>query len=98
MLASILDTAVAKSPYVADAQTPAAAKVVSSLFAQGDSAIKPATRAAVYKKLQAYLIQQGITFPLDERLEVEGVGKGVTGLKVTDEGLIIANDISLANS
>lgn len=98
VLASILDTAVAKSPYVTDAQTPAAAKVVSSLFAQGDSAITPATRAAVYKKLQAYLIQQGITFPLDERLEVEGVGKGVNGLQVTDEGLTIANNIWLSGS
>ncbi len=98
VLASILDTAIATSPYVTQSQSPSIAKQVASLFAAGDAAIASATRTSVYAQLQTLLIKDGVVFPLDERLEVEGVGKDVHGLEVTDEGLLIANNIWLSKS
>lgn len=98
VLASILDTAIVSTPYVTQSQSASVAKQVAGLFATGDAAVDPATRSSVYSQLQSLLVKDGVVFPLDERLEVEGVGKNVHGLLVTDEGLLIANDIWLSNS
>jgi len=98
VLASILDTAIATTAYVTQSQSSPVAKQVAALFAAGDAAVAPGTRSSVYAQLQSLLIKDGVVFPLDERLEVEGVGKDVHGLEVTDEGLLIANNIWLSKS
>jgi peptide/nickel transport system substrate-binding protein len=97
VLASVLDTGIVKTGEAEQSQTPAEAAKVSALFAAGNKAVVPAQRQAVYSELQAYVIKNDIAFPLDERLEVTGVAKDVHGLQVTDEGLIIANNIWLSH-
>jgi peptide/nickel transport system substrate-binding protein len=97
VLASVLDTAIVKTPYVGQSQTPAEQTKLAALFAAGNKATVAAQRQSIYSQIQETLIKDDITFPVDERLEVTGIGKGVHGLQVTDEGLIIANNVWLSH-
>jgi peptide/nickel transport system substrate-binding protein len=97
VLASVLDTAIVSSAYVKQSQTAAQQAKLAALFAAGNKAIVPAVRQTIYSEIQNYLISQDIAFPLDERLEVTGVASDVHGLAVTDEGLIIANNVWLSH-
>jgi peptide/nickel transport system substrate-binding protein len=96
-LASLFDTSTSAEAYVDQAQAPADAKKLSALFAAANAAIAPAKRAADFKQLQTLVLQEGVAFPLDERLEVEGLSKNVHGVGVTNEGLLIADNIWLSN-
>jgi peptide/nickel transport system substrate-binding protein len=97
VLASIIDTALVKNADAQQSQTKSVGVQVSSLFAQGAAAVNATTRANVFAKLQALLIKDNVTFPFEERLEVTGVASKVHGLAVTDEGLLIANNIWLSS-
>ena len=96
VLASVLDTGIVKTADSVQAEGGGTAKKIAKLFAEANASIDPAVSAKVYAQLQSYVIKEGVVFPIDERLEVEGVGKGVHGLEVTNEGLIIWNDVWLS--
>lgn len=97
VLASVLDTAIVKTPYVAASQSAAQQAKLAALFAAGNKAIVPAQRQTIYSEIQNYLISQDIAFPVDERLEVTGVSAKVHGLAVTDEGLTVFNNAWLSH-
>lgn len=97
VLASVLDTAIVKTPYVAASQSPAQQAKLASLFAAGNKATVTAQRQADFTAIQNYLISQDISLPLDERLEVTGVASDVHGLAVTDEGLTVFNNVWLSH-
>jgi peptide/nickel transport system substrate-binding protein len=97
ILGSILDKALVKTAYAQQSQDTADGTAISALFAAGADTTAAAARASAYAKLQKLLITDNVTFPLDERLEVTGVSAKVHGLEVTDEGIIIANNIWLSS-
>ncbi len=96
VLGSVLDQAVSKAGTATFSQDPATAKQVSTLFGDGLKAIDDDQRAAVYGQLQKYLIDQGVSFPIFERVQLAGISAEVHGFAWTSEAFLRANDIWLS--
>jgi peptide/nickel transport system substrate-binding protein len=93
VLGSILDLSLVKSPTGVNSQDAATAAKVSGYFAQGLATTDAAKRAAIYGDLQKYVIDQGVVFPIYERLQVTGLSNKVKGFAWTSEAFLRANDI-----
>jgi peptide/nickel transport system substrate-binding protein len=96
VLGSILNTAFVKAPPGTNTQTPAQAAKVTGYFTQGLSTTATAGRSAAYGNLQQYVIEQGIAFPVYERVQVSGLSSKVHGFAWTSESFLRANDIWLS--
>ncbi|GAA4735188.1 ABC transporter substrate-binding protein [Phytohabitans rumicis] len=96
VLGSVLDQAVSQQGSAKYSQDAATATKVSELFAKGLQATDPAARGQVYTELQQYLIAQGVSFPVYERVQVAGLSGKVQGFAFTSEAFLRANDIWLA--
>ncbi|WP_163550244.1 ABC transporter substrate-binding protein [Candidatus Frankia nodulisporulans] len=95
VLGSSIDQAATKQYSAKYSQDAATAAKVSALFATGQSTVDPEKRAAAYKELQDYLIDNVVTVPLYDRLQTVGVSKKVHGFAFTSEAFLRANDIFL---
>jgi peptide/nickel transport system substrate-binding protein len=93
VLGAILDTAVVKAPPGINTQDTTTAARVNALFAQGAATTNKTQRATVYGELQKYIIQQGVAFPIYERVQVSGLSSKVHGFAWTSESFLRANDI-----
>jgi peptide/nickel transport system substrate-binding protein len=93
VLGSILDLSLVKNPTGVNSQDAATATKVSGYFAQGLATTDAAKRAAIYGDLQKYVIDQGVVFPIYERLQVTGLSNKVHGFAWTSESFLRANDI-----
>ncbi|MDX6353235.1 MAG: peptide/nickel transport system substrate-binding protein, partial [Streptomyces sp.] len=93
VLGSTLDLSVVKSAPGANTQDAATAKQVSAYFADGLTTLDETKRFAAYADLQKYLIEQGVVFPIYERVQVSGVSKNIQGFAWTSESFLRANDI-----
>jgi peptide/nickel transport system substrate-binding protein len=96
VLGSILNTSLVKAAPGVNTQTPAQASVVTKDFTDGLSTLNTKDRAAVYAKLQKYVIEQGIAFPIYERVQVSGLSSKVHGFAWTSESFLRANDLWLS--
>ncbi|WP_261570679.1 ABC transporter substrate-binding protein [Frankia gtarii] len=96
VLGSSLDQAVSKQYTAKYSQDPATAAKVSALFAKGLSTADPDKRAAAYQDLQDALIDNGVAYPLFDRLQTAGVSGKVHGFAWTSESFLRANDIWLS--
>jgi peptide/nickel transport system substrate-binding protein len=93
VLGTVFDLSVVKSAPGKYSQDATTAKKVSALFAAGLNTTDAAKRAAVYADLQAYMIQQGVLFPTNERVQTAGVAASINGFAWTSESFLRANDI-----
>jgi peptide/nickel transport system substrate-binding protein len=93
VLGSILDLSVVKSAPGKNTQDAATAQQVSAYFAQGLATVDTTKRYAAYADLQKYVIEQGVAFPVYERLQVSGLSKKLSGFAWTSEGFLRANDL-----
>ncbi|MFI5842701.1 ABC transporter substrate-binding protein [Catenuloplanes sp. NPDC051500] len=96
VLGSVLDQKVTKGGTAVYSQDPATAAKVSELFAAGLQATDPQKRAAAYAELQAYLVAQGVSFPVYERLQLAGLSRAVQGFSFTSEAFLRTNDLWLS--
>lgn len=96
VLGSALDQAVSKQGTAIYSQDGATAAKVSELFAKGLQAVDPTTRGLVYADLQKYLVEQGVSFPVYERVQIAGLSGKVHGFAFTSEAFLRANDIWLS--
>jgi peptide/nickel transport system substrate-binding protein len=82
----ILDPAISGSKALAqNSQTPAEAAKVKALFTAGIVETDAAKRAKVYAQLQQYLVAQGISLPVFERVQQAGFSPKVHGFRYTSE-------------
>lgn len=87
----ILNPDVANSKGLANrAAPPATVTQVKALFAK---AIESSEPAPAYAELQDFLVDQGITIPLFERVQKAGIGKKVHGFAYTSESFLKLNDV-----
>ncbi|MFG1610310.1 ABC transporter substrate-binding protein [Actinoplanes sp. NPDC049265] len=87
----ILNPDVANSKGLANrAAPPATVTEVKALFAK---AIESSEPAPAYAELQDYLVDQGVTIPLFERVQKAGIGKKVHGFAYTSESFLKLNDV-----
>jgi peptide/nickel transport system substrate-binding protein len=93
VLGSILDLSLVKNPTGLNSQDAATATKVSGYFAQGLATTDATKRAAIYGDLQKYVIDQGVVFPIYERLQVAGLSNKLHGFAWTSESFLRANDI-----
>jgi peptide/nickel transport system substrate-binding protein len=96
VLGSLLNAAGSTGYTAKYSQDAATAAKVSELFGRGLSTVDPTARAGVYKELQDYLIDNGLVFPIADRLQVIGLTKKVHGFAWTSESFLRANDLWLA--
>ena len=85
-----------QSPPGINTQDAATAAKISGYFTQGAATTDQAQRAAVYADLQKYIIEQGVAFPIYERVQVSGLSSKVHGFAWTSESFLRANDIWLS--
>ncbi len=82
----ILDASVSGSKALAvNSQSPAASARVKKLFTDGIEQTDETKRAKIYATLQSYLVTEGISFPVFERVQLAGVSKQVHGFRYTSE-------------
>jgi peptide/nickel transport system substrate-binding protein len=93
VLGSLLDLSVVKSAPGKNTQDAATAKQVSAYFAEGLATVDTTKRNAAYAALQKYVIEQGVAFPVYERLQVSGLSSRLNGFAWTSEGFLRANDL-----
>jgi peptide/nickel transport system substrate-binding protein len=90
----ILNPDVANSKALArNATTPADTAQIQTLFAKAIQTTDDKAVGQTYADLQDYLIDQGITFPLFERVQKVGVSKHVHGFAFTSESFLKLNDV-----
>lgn len=90
----ILNPAVANSKGLAQRSAPAAVTAhIVALFQRATRTTDAAQTKAAYAQLQDYLIDQGVTFPLFERVQEAGVSKNVHGFSFTSESFLRLNDV-----
>lgn len=87
-----------KSALASNAYTPETLAEAQKLFDAGVKASDPEQRAQAYGRLQDLLIEQGVAFPVYERLWQAATSKRVQGFAWTSEGFAQFNDIRLAPS
>lgn len=93
VLGAILDTAVVKAAPGINTQDATTGKQISEYFAQGLSTTNASQRKQVYAELQKYIIEQGVGFPIYERVQVSGISSKVHGFAWTSESFLRANDL-----
>ena len=90
----ILNPDVANSKALAQRSGSAAAvEKTKGLFAQATQATDETGTGQAYGELQDYLIDEGITFPLFERLQKAGISNEVHGFAFTSESFLKLNDV-----
>jgi peptide/nickel transport system substrate-binding protein len=95
-LRSIILPANATLPALAKALTasdPTAATQIQNLFTTATNTTDLSVAASTYGQLQDLLIDQGLVFPLLERVQYAGVNPKVHGFAFTDEAFLQANSI-----
>lgn len=91
----ILNPAVANSKALAENATdPQTKKSVIALFDKATQTTDVKVSRRAYADLQALLLEEGVTFPIFERVQYAGVGKNVQGIAFTSESFLKLNDIS----
>ncbi|MGV9675591.1 ABC transporter substrate-binding protein [Nocardia sp. NPDC003482] len=71
-----------------NAQQPETAARVAELFTRAVRATDPAQRQDAYARLQNTLIDEGVTFPLFERVQYAGIRNQVNGFRFTSESFL----------
>ncbi len=90
----ILNPAVANSKALANrSASPADIAQIQKLFAEAIQTTNATQTQQAYAELQAYLIDEGITFPLYERVQQAGVSSKVHGFAFTSESFLKLNDV-----
>jgi peptide/nickel transport system substrate-binding protein len=91
----IINPDVANSKALAQrSASPAAIKKIQELFAQAIGTTDEKQTEKAYADLQDYLIDEGVTFPLFERLQNAGVSDKVKGFAFTSESFLRLNDVT----
>lgn len=91
----ILNPDVANSKALAQrSASPEVIKGVQDLFAKALATTDSKQTAQAYADLQDYLIDEGVVFPLFERLQTAGVSDKVTGFAFTSESFLRLNDVT----
>ncbi|GAB3239375.1 ABC transporter substrate-binding protein [Kineosporia babensis] len=93
VLGSVLDSGVSQAGTAQLSQDPATKKEISGLFAEGLQDVAEDKRAGTYADLQKLILEQGVMFPLYERVQTAGVASKVHGFAWTSEAFLRANDI-----
>lgn len=89
----ILNPAVANSKALANrSATPEVIAQMQALFAKAIQTTDAAQTKQAYADLQDLLIDQGVSFPLFERVQEAGVSKSVHGFAFTSESFLRLND------
>ena len=99
-LRSIILPGYATLPGLAKAVTagdPSAATQIEALFTEATNTTDTAVTASAYAQLQALLIDQGLAFPLLERVQYAGLSPKVHGFKFTAESFLDAHSIWLSS-
>ncbi|GAA2639468.1 ABC transporter substrate-binding protein [Paractinoplanes durhamensis] len=90
----IINPAVANSKALAtQAAAPEQTAQIQALFAKAIETTDEKQTEQAYGELQDYLIDQGITFPLNERVQKAGVSDKVHGFAFTSESFLKLNDV-----
>ncbi|MBU2664733.1 ABC transporter substrate-binding protein [Actinoplanes bogorensis] len=91
----ILNPDVANSKALAQrSASPAVTKGIQDLFRKALETTDAAQTSSSYAELQDYLIDQGVVFPLFERLQNAGVSDRVQGFAFTSESFLRLNDVT----
>ncbi|GLY17769.1 ABC transporter substrate-binding protein [Kineosporia sp. NBRC 101677] len=93
VLGSVLDSEVSQAGTAQLSQTADVAPQISGLFAEGLQDVDEDKRASTYADLQKLIVEQGVMFPLYERVQTAGVAAKVHGFAWTSEAFLRANDI-----
>ncbi|WP_457099170.1 ABC transporter substrate-binding protein [Microbacterium sp. P5_E9] len=94
VLAWILDARYAGSKaFAAASQTPETAAQIQELFDAGLQETDPEARADYYAELQALLIDDGVSFPIFERVQYAATAPDVHGFRFTSESFLSYYDI-----
>lgn len=97
ILQTILDPRYTASSIAVNAYTPEQLERVEEFFDEGLTQIDVDARAETYADLQAYLIDENISFPVYERLWQAATAFGVHGFRWTSEGFALLNDVWLSD-
>jgi peptide/nickel transport system substrate-binding protein len=90
----ILDPDLANSKALAtNASTPETLAKIKALFAQAIQTTDQAESKKAYTDLQSLLIDEGVTYPIAERVQFAGVSKAVHGFAFTSESFLKLNDV-----
>ena len=90
----ILNPAVANIKALAqNSATPAVTAHIVGLFNEAIHTTKVSQTRKAYAQLQSYLIDQGVVFPLFERVQGVGVSSHVHGFAFTSESFLNLNDV-----
>ncbi len=90
----ILDPDLANSKALAtNASTPETLARIKALFAQAIQTTDAAESKKAYADLQALLIDEGVTYPVAERVQFAGVNNDVHGFSFTSESFLKLNDV-----
>ena len=90
----ILNPDVANSKALANrSASPAVTEQIKALFTKAIQTTDAAQTKQAYADLQALLIDQGVTFPLFERVQEAGVSNTVHGFAFTSESFLRLNDV-----
>jgi peptide/nickel transport system substrate-binding protein len=90
----ILDPDLANSKALAtNASTPETLAKIKALFAKAIQTTDEADSKQAYADLQALLIDQGVTYPIAERVQFAGVADDVHGFSFTSESFLKLNDV-----
>jgi peptide/nickel transport system substrate-binding protein len=76
---------------------PSAATQIQALFTQATNTTDTSVAATAYGQLQDELIDQGLVFPLLERVQYAGVSPKVHGFQFTDESFLDTHSIWLSS-
>ncbi|MBT0772185.1 ABC transporter substrate-binding protein [Kineosporia sp. J2-2] len=93
VLGSVLDQAVSQAGTAQLSQAGATADEISGLFRAGLEATDDGKRSGAYADLQQEILEQGVMFPLYERVQTAGISAKVHGFAWTSEAFLRANDI-----
>ena len=90
----ILNPAVANSKALAQRSASSAVTAhIVALFTEATQTTNAAQTTKAYAALQDYLIDEGVAFPLFERVQEAGVSKNVHGFAFTSESFLRLNDV-----
>lgn len=90
----ILDPDLANSKAMAaNASTPETLAKIKALFARAIQTTDQAQSEKAYAELQSLLIDEGVTYPVAERVQFAGVADGVHGFSFTSESFLKLNDV-----
>lgn len=96
ILQTILDPRYSASAIAANAYRPDQLERVQELFDAGLTELDAERRAATYAELQAYLIEENLSFPVYERLWQAATAPSVQGFRWTSEGFALLGDVWLS--